>query len=245
MQNSHGAWALAGLSVIVWLSGCTREPEAPAAPAPQSGASTSAEEPVPAESSLAIKRGMMSISEDRSTFTLCNSQDELWVLDQSPGMLTQTLIEGEQAAPVSFYAEAYGERAPLGEVPEAQGLAGVFVLEDVLYAGVPGEGRGCDAPEPTFIVAARGNEPFWAVEVHDDQVIFRQPEEPKEIVFGEPQTVHAEGAVRYTGTSGEHRLKLMVHAQPCRDSMSGEFFAYTAKAIVNARELSGCARVGR
>ncbi len=245
MQNSHNAWVGAAVSVVLLLNGCTREPESsPSAPAPQTDSVTSIEA-VPAESSLAIKRGLMTIAEDRATFTPCDSKDELWVLDQSPGVLTQSLIEGEQATPVSLYAEAYGERAPAEEVPQAQGFAGIFVLEEILYAGVPGEGRGCNAPISDSIVTARGNEPFWFVEVRDEKMIFRQPEAPTEIIFGEPQTVHAEGAVRYTSTAAEQRLELMVHAQACRDTMSGEFFAYTAKAVLNGRELSGCARVGR
>ena len=76
-------------------------------------------------------------------------------------------------------------------------------------------------------------------------MIWRQPEAPKEIKFDEPQTINAEGAVRYAVNTAEHQLELMVHAQPCRDSMSGEYFAYTAKALLDGRELSGCARVGR
>ncbi len=247
MQDSHCAWrAVMALGLIVSIAACTRDPAAPSS-SESAGSDTTASdvERVPAESGLAIKRGVMTIAEERATFTPCDTKDELWVLDQSPGVLTQSLIEGQPAAPVSLYVEAYGERAPAEETPEAQGFGGVFVLEDILYAGVPNEVRGCDAPAPSYVVAARGNEPFWSVEVSDDHMIWRQPEAPTEIKFLEPQTLNAEGAVRYTVSTPEHNLELMVHAQPCRDSMSGEYFAYTAKALLDGRELSGCARVGR
>lgn len=247
MQNSQCRWRALALSVIVAAAGCSREPS-PAMPAGRDAsdaAAPSVDATPETDSSLAIKRGVMTIAEERATFTPCDAKAELWVLDQSPGILTQTLIEGEQAAPVSLYVEVYGERAPADEVPEAQDFEGVFVLEDVLYAGIPGEGRGCEAPAPSYVVLARGNEPFWSVEVRDDRVIWRQPDAPQEIQFGEPQTINAEGAVRYAVGNAEHQLELMVHALACRDTMSGEFFAYTAKALLDSRELNGCARVGR
>jgi len=34
-------------------------------------------------------------------------------------------------------------------------------------------------------------------------------------------------------------------AQVCRDAMSGEFFAYSARAVLDGKEFNGCARVGR
>lgn len=247
MQASHGASRVAALSLMVSIAGCSPDPASPISSERASSGTpaSSVEDPPLAESSLAIKRGVMTFAEERATFKPCDGKGELWVLDQSPGMLTQTLIEQQQAAPVSLYVEAYGERAPAEEMPQAQGFEGIFVLEDILYAGVPGEVGGCDAPAPTHVVMARGNEPFWSVEVRDDQMIWRQPEAPTEIKFGEPQTINAEGAVRYAVNIAQHELELMVHAQPCQDSMSGEYFAYTAKALLDGREFSGCARVGR
>jgi uncharacterized membrane protein len=247
MQASHGAARVVALSLLIAMAGCSPDPAAPISPDQASAdppAKNDDDAPV-AESSLAIKRGVMKIAEERSTFTPCGGKGELWVLDQSPGMLTQTLIEGQQTAPVSLYVEAYGERAPAEESPEAQGFEGIFVLEEILYAGMPGEIGGCDAPAPTYVVLARGNEPFWSVEVRDDRMIWRQPEAPTEIQFGQPQTINAEGAVRYTVSVADHELELMVHAQACQDSMSGEYFAYTAKALLDGREFNGCARVGR
>jgi uncharacterized membrane protein len=36
-----------------------------------------------------------------------------------------------------------------------------------------------------------------------------------------------------------------VDAQTCRDPMSGELFAYSARAVLDGKEFSGCARVGK
>ena len=104
---------------------------------------------------------------------------------------------------------------------------------------------GCDEPAADYVVKARGTEPFWSVEVGEAGIVWRQPQEPKEIVLGAPQTQDAEGAVRYHASSNGHELELLVDAQTCRDSMSGELFAYSARAILDGKEFSGCARVGK
>ena len=242
------------------LAACSREPEqqpAPSAPdtstplaAPSAAANEQQSPPLPpeppADSSLSIKRGVAMLAQDRMTFRPCNEKAELWLLDQSDGVLRQTFESEMQKGPAMLYIEAYGERAPVAEdIAEARAYAGTFVLEEVTYAGVQGQVRGCDEPAPGYTVAARGNEPSWAVEVGDDRIVWRQPTDPKEIVLAEPQTQDAEGAVRYHASGDGHELKLLVDAQTCRDSMSGELFAYSARAVLDGKEFSGCARVGK
>jgi len=186
------------------------------------------------------------LAQDRITFRPCNEKAELWLVDQSDGTLQETFGDEMQKGPAMLYVEAYGERAPVSDdVPEARAYAGTFVLEEVLYAGVQGQVRGCDDPAPGYIVMARGTEPFWAVEVNDPGIEWKQASEPKEIALGAPQTQDAEGTVRYHAASNGHELELLVDAQVCRDAMSGEFFAYSARAVLDGKEFNGCARVGR
>jgi uncharacterized membrane protein len=197
----------------------------------------------PAESSLSIKRGLAMLAQDRTTFRPCDESVELWLLDQTDGVLAQTFGNEARNTPVTLYIEAYGERAPVAEdIPAARAYGGTFILEEVLYAGVQGEVRGCDLPVPDYIVAARGTEPFWAVEVSESRMLWRQPEEPREIDLGMPQTEDSEGAVRYHASNGAHQIELMIDTQSCRDAMSG--FAYAAKAKLDGKEFTGCARVG-
>lgn len=236
------------------LVACAREePQAPSPVAAESkdasdaaaGDTTLTGTHAPAESSLSIKRGVVMLASDRTTFRPCGESSELWVYDQTDDVLNRTFGSEAAGEPTMLYMEAYGERAPVEDIPEARGYAGVLVLEEVLYAGVEGELKGCDAPPADYIVMARGNEPFWAVEVHDGELIWRQPDEPREIRLSTPEQQDAEGAVRYRASGADRQIEVLIDARACRDGMSGELFAYSAKAVLDGREYNGCARVGR
>ena len=255
MRSHVARLTIGAAAVLLWACGRQEpqalDPEAQAAsaasaPAPAGASPATPRSEPPAESGLSIKRGTMMLAQDRITFRPCDEQKELWVVDQTDGVLQQTFASDAAKAPTLLYVEAYGERAPTDdEISEAKAYAGLFLLEQVLYAGLHDQVQGCAALAPTYVVAARGTEPFWAAEVGDEQIVWRQPEDPKEIVLKAPQTEDAEGAVRYRANTEGHEVEVLIEAQSCRDAMSGEFFAYSAKAVLNGREFNGCARVGR
>ncbi len=241
---------LTGASLIgLLMAGCGQqgEPPLPAAPvsaspsAPTSELSSGPLDESSAESSLAIKRGIVTADGDHATFRACDEPAELWLID-GEGALTQLLTEDTTT---SLYVESYGERGPVpDEVPAARGQPGAFMLEQLLYAASTSEGRGCDRPIPDNVVSARGNEPFWAAEVTQTGMVWKQPEDPKELTLGELQSEDAEGTVGYRASDARHKLELQIEAQACRDSMSGEYFAFAARAVLDGREFKGCARVG-
>jgi uncharacterized membrane protein len=199
---------------------------------------------LPAESSLSLKRGTLTLAADHATFQPCGESAPLWLIDQTDGVLRETFAS--EPKPFELYVEAHGERTPTPtETAAARAYSGAFLLEEVLYAMPAAEARGCDTPAPSYIVAARGNEPFWSVEVMpDDKMVWRQPEAPQELTFEALQSEDAEGTVGYSGTADGHKLELFIEAQSCRDSMSGAYFAYTARAVFDGKALAGCARVG-
>lgn len=243
-------------AVLLTLAGCSKAPEParelppttlPTAPAPVD--ETAAETEPPSESGLAIKRGVVTLAADHATFRPCGEQADLWMVDQTEGLLARTFAGEKPAdgASLKLYIEAYGERATTAEnLPaNASTFAGVFVLEEALYAAPAEQIRGCDTPARDYIVAARGSEPFWSVEVTDAALTWRQPEEPKEISLPAPQTQDSEGAVSYTAAGQDHQIELLIEAQDCRDAMSGEYFAYAARAKLDGKQFTGCARVGK
>lgn len=250
---------LRGMSCVVFwmasLAGCSRPAEqapspaadssTPAAPATAAAPAQPPPADIPTDSSLSLKRGIVMLAQDRMTFLPCGETGELWLVDQTDGVLEQAFASDAPRSPTKLYIEAYGERAAVADdIPAARAYAGTFLLEEVLYAGLQADVKGCDAPAPKYIVAARGNEPFWAVEVGETQIVWRQPDDPKEISLGPPQMQDAEGAVHYHASANGHQVELLIDAQQCRDSMSGEFFAYAAKALLDGKEFTGCARVG-
>lgn len=245
---------LSPCAVLLTMAGCSKAPEPvpPTTPettlsdVPAAAEATPAATEPPAESGLAIKRGMATIAAGRSTFRPCGEQAELLMIDQTDGVLTRTFAAEKDAGgknvPVKLYIEAYGERAT--DKPAAPGFAGTFLLEEALYAAEEGQTHGCDTPAQDYIVAARGNEPFWAVEITEAALIWKQPDEPKEISIAAPQTQDSEGAVSYAAANEAHKIEVLIEAQACRDDMSGEYFAYAARASLNGKQFTGCARVG-
>lgn len=245
---SAATCSIAASAAVLMSMGCTRQHEEAASPASTPAVSVPAAElpasanAEPAESSLAIKRGVVTAAGAHATFRACDDKGDLWLIDASDGALTQLLAEGTTSA----YVEVYGERAPVpDDVPAARGHAGVFIIEQLLFAGVSGEGAGCAKPAPDYVVAARGNEPFWSAQVTDTGMVWKQPEAPQQIVLGELQSQDAEGTVSYRASSGDHNLQLLIDAQACRDSMSGDYFAYAARAVLDGKQFKGCAHVGK
>lgn len=247
---------LSPCAVLLTMAGCSRAPE-PVAPAPPEASSSdppavvSQEAPAvaeaPTESALSIKRGILTLSPDHGVFRPCGEQGDLLLVDQTDGVLARTFAaekDGNGAdQPLKLYIEAYGERVT--DQPAPAGFAGTFLLEEALYAAPDGQTRGCDAPDKDYIVAARGNEPFWSVEITDAALLWRQPEEPKEISIAAPNTQNSEGAVSYAANNDAHKIAVLIEAQGCQDDMSGEYFAYSARATLDGKQYVGCARVGR
>lgn len=247
---------LSPCAVLLTMAGCSKAP-APEAPttsettlsqAPAAPAELPAAAELAAESGLAIKRGIATIAAERSTFLACGEQRELLMIDQTDGVLERTFAgekdpnAADQA--LKLYIEAYGERTT--DLPaRAPGFAGTFLLEEALYAALDGQTRGCDAPAGDYIVKAHGNEPFWSVQVTDAALLWRQLGEPEEISIAAPQTQNSEGAVSYKAANDAHKIEVLIVAQACVDDMSGEYFAYAARASLDGKQYTGCARVGK
>jgi uncharacterized membrane protein len=211
--------------------------EAGPAAAPAVGSDTNE-----AESGLSIKRGVAKFAGDHVLFRPCDEQADLWLIDEGDAMLAQLFAEGMKTA----YVEVYGERAPVpDDLPAARNHAGVFVLEQLLYAGAPSDNGGCVPAAADAIVTARGNEPFWTAQVTETKATWQQQDPTLEIKLDTVQSQDVEGTVSYRAKADGHELELVIDAQPCRDLVSEEFFAFAARAKLDDKEFKGCARVGK
>ena len=247
------------------LVSCSREPQAPppgeqpatsapnslagaqgAAPArsiPSAPAAPAAEGSKPTDSSLAVKRGMVSLAAGKTTYRPCDEKADLWLLDQTEGALRQIFPTANEQTLI--YVEAYGERTQTPQdIATARGYGGAFILEEVLYAAEAKEGDTCSAEPPAYVVAARGGDPSWSAEIREKEIAWRQKEPAAEVLLQIPAAADAEGTVSYRGVAEGYELEMEIEGQPCRDPVSREYFAYSARASLNGKEFNGCARVG-
>ncbi len=198
-----------------------------------------------AESSLTLRRGTVTLTADSRTLRFCDEAVDVWLVDQGDPTLDDVYakLAGEPGTPL--YVEVRGERmaTPPGTAIPAT-FKQVFLLEELLYAGAPADAAGCATGVPAYRVQARGNEPFWAIEIREDRMLLRQVGQATPLEFKMDETLGAEGTVTYGGASGGHSLELTITNNPCSDSMSGDYFAYTAEARLDGRTLNGCARLG-
>lgn len=97
--------------------------------------------------------------------------------------------------------------------------------------------------EPIAIFTARGNEPFWSVQVEGDTLTYTTPElQPGKVLQAQRQA-HAKG-VTFRGQDAESGFTLDIQTTPCEDTMSGEPFEFTATFKYGAQTVTGCARRG-
>lgn len=236
-------------SVMVFaLAACSRKDESATVPAASAPAALPApsDTPVaapgsvpsaPADSSLAIKRGIAKVAGADAVFRACGETQELKIVDEGDATLAELFSEGTTSA----YVEVYGERAP----DEASKTgAEIFVLEQLLYAGAPPADGNCVPPPADAIVTARGNEPTWSVDISETKASWKQ-QGTADIALDTLQSQDAEGTVSYRAKAAGHELELLIDAQPCRDLVTDEYFAFAARAVLDGKEFRGCARVGK
>lgn len=92
----------------------------------------------------------------------------------------------------------------------------------------------------TQAFAARGNEPFWAVDVAGNTALYKTPENQSGRKVQVNRLTFAAG-VEYVGVLGGQAFALTIRGGECADTMSGEKFPMTATLKVGGRTNTGCA----
>ncbi|RJL07048.1 COG3650 family protein, partial [Paracoccus siganidrum] len=130
--------------------------------------------------------------------------------------------------------------------PQAEGHRGppsVSPLEAPIETGAA-EARAVATAEAqthnTAAFSARGNEPFWAVDVAGNTAIYKTPSNQRGQAIRVNRLTFAEG-VEYIGVLGGRPFTVNIRAAECRDSMSGDRFPMTATLTVSGRSERGCA----
>lgn len=97
---------------------------------------------------------------------------------------------------------------------------------------------------PILAFTARGNEPFWRVQVEGGALAYSTPElQPGKVL--QAQRTDDAGGVVFAGDDAGQAFTLTITDAPCQDSMSGEAFEFTATFRHGDQAMDGCARRGR
>jgi len=193
-------------------------------------------------------RGAVTFAEDAHTFRPCGEDEALWIA--AGGELL-----GEAAAQFEAFAVIEAtSRQPPTEGPGAA-YGGAVAIDSVLYFGR--EGPSCDFAWDSFDYRARGNEPFWMLEVSDGGMRLVRPAEPDEVWESVVREQTARGLVFRPGirrnAAGKTtipvdpnwgRAELVIRPEPCRDSMSGAYFGLSAAFRFGNEVFAGCTLVG-
>lgn len=134
---------------------------------------------------------------------------------------------------------------PQQQAPQAEGHKGppgVSPLEAPIETGAAGTVVAtADArTHATAAFSARGNEPFWAVDVAGKTALYKTPQNQKGRAVRVERLTFA-GGVEYIGVLDGRPFTLTVRGTDCQDSMSGEKFPMTAQLKTAGGTRSGCA----
>lgn len=105
-------------------------------------------------------------------------------------------------------------------------------------AAAPGPAGADPATAERF--RARGNEPFWAIDVEGDTLHYVTPDMPEGRTLHAQRMPHAKG-MAFPGADEGRPFNLDLTRTACTDSMSGQAFEFTATWDYDGRRMEGCA----
>ncbi|WP_304615682.1 hypothetical protein [Paracoccus sp. (in: a-proteobacteria)] len=137
------------------------------------------------------------------------------------------------------------EAEPQPETPAGPRPPAVSPLVQPIETGT--EARPVATVEPVTYRAeafvARGNEPFWNVQVAGNTATYRTPENQSGRAI-QVNRLNFAGGVEYIGVLGGRPFVLNLRPGECQDSMADERFPLTARLTVQGQTRTGCAAPG-
>jgi heat shock protein HslJ len=87
---------------------------------------------------------------------------------------------------------------------------------------------------------ARGNEPFWSIEAHADELRWTTPDAPDPLRWSAATRADRADGFDLGATREGSALTLSASATICRDSMTGMPHPHTVVVTIDEREFTGC-----
>ncbi len=196
----------------------------------------------PRAPAMEFLKGFAVYGHEVRTFRPCGQDDPLWAID--PSGLIWELYE-DLALHLEPYEEIFaiveGRLAPPPQEGFGTSYPAALEVKRVLYMAQ--EGFRCNIELGEFHYRAYGNEPFWAAWISRAGIVFKAPGREDRTWANIDEKPLDQGFL-YTGTGSAGRIEIRIIDEPCRDSMSGAYFAYSARVTLDSEEFGGCALKG-
>lgn len=117
-------------------------------------------------------------------------------------------------------------------------------------APVPGETSALPQGKADAFGAFRlqGNEPFWAVLVRGDSLIYTTPDYPNGVRFPATAPQREGDVLRWvalTPAPEAHTLEVSLEEKACRDTMADRSWSHTATVVFDGATRRGCGELAR
>jgi uncharacterized membrane protein len=126
-----------------------------------------------------------------------------------------------------------GEPAPVADAPVSKrpGAQAQTAPAPVVLAGV-------DLSQP---VRAIGTEPFWSVEIRQDQLVYSGVDRPETKMTNPGAEVHGDAAIIAAKDAAGADFAVALRAAQCSDGMSDRVYPLAAEITYKGETLKGCA----
>lgn len=184
-------------------------------------------------------RGVIRMGDKGLLFTPCNSTQSVPIQDSEIGLLSQMLEQlGEDTGSIYVQMDVNSDGSKLA-------------LTQLWRASPLNDSIGCEEDQTGLLYLARGNEPFWGMEVRDSgKIALLLPGEDgqgiREILYDHTSTEQLGQDLVISGTSPDNAgsCSLTIRKVPSIDSMSGEWFGLRADMRYSDMGGSGSAWPG-
>ncbi len=240
------------LLFVLWLAACGGEISSNSGIEVISaghGERAEASEGEPLES-MQLLRGHLVIGHEVRSFKPCGSEQDLWVRDKTGGELSRVYTDLTSGVYQELYAVVLGEVGPRPSDGFGADYDGSIAVTSLRHAAP--ESHACGEDLSGVEMRAFGNEPFWRVDVRPAEILLSElGAEDRLFSSSASFKTREDGLRQFRGTAGTEPgqpagdvIVVTIDEHPCRDSMSGAYFSFAARVVVDGRELVGCARQG-
>jgi uncharacterized membrane protein/heat shock protein HslJ len=189
-------------------------------------------------------RGHLVLGHEVRSFTPCENKAEYWVLDQTGGNLWKVYKELTHQPYQPIYVEVRGRLGP----PPSDGFGADYdrqvTVRELRHAGI--ETRGCAEDLKDILFRASGNEPFWNLQISENDIVFSEMEKPH-LTFPHAHPEVSDGRWVFVSTIKEparHDIRISITEKKCTDTMSGELFSFSSQVSLDGNKYVGCAVEG-